>query len=79
MIFRIRMTRSYVAYEEAEATVEAASKEKAVEAAWESFDELPWETLDERPNQDTEVACEHVQGVPVDFRVVGESLVATEP
>jgi hypothetical protein len=67
------MTRSYVVYEEAKMTVEAASKEEAVEAAWGSFDELPWETFDEEPNQDTEVTCEEVQGVPA---VVGENLVA---
>ena len=75
MVFEISMTRSYVVYEEAKMTVEAVSKEEAVAAAWEGFTDLPWETTDEKPNQDTEVTCEPVQGEFADFRAVGGRLV----
>jgi hypothetical protein len=79
MLFEISMTRSYVVREAARATVEAASKEEAIEAAWHDWNDLPWETTDEEPNQDTEVTCELVQGRRPDFRAVGGALVAREP
>jgi hypothetical protein len=78
MFFEISMTRSYVAREAARATVEAASKEEAIEAAWHDWNDLPWETTDEEPNQDTEVVCQPVQEVCADFRAVGGKLVAQE-
>jgi len=78
MILEICMTRSYVVSEEAKATVEAASKEEAVEAARSDLDALPWETTDEEPCQDLKTACKQVQERPADFRVVDGRLVAVE-
>jgi hypothetical protein len=78
MLFEIYVTRSYVAYEKARATVEAACAEEATDAALSDMDSLPWETTDEEPCQDTAVACELVQGVRADFRAVGDKLVASE-
>ena len=78
MLFEIRMKRSYVVFEEAKATVEAASKEEVVEAFWSDLDALPWETTDEEPCQDTKIACERVQDVRPDLRVVGGKLMARE-
>ena len=78
MLFEICMTRSYVVSEEARATVEAASKEEAVEAAWSDWNDLPWETTDEEPCQDTAIACKQVQDIRPDFRVVGGALVERE-
>jgi hypothetical protein len=79
MLFEIYVTRSYVVFEEARATVEAASKDEAVEAFWSDMDAFLWETTDEEPCQDTKIACERVQDVRPDLRVVGGALVAQEP
>ena len=78
MLFEIYMTHSYVVSEEARVTVEAASKEEAVEAARSDLDALPWETTDEEPCQDLKTACKQVQERPADFRVVDGRLVAVE-
>ncbi len=76
MMFEIRMTRSYIVYEEAKATVEAASKDEAIKAAWNDLDALSWETTDEEPSQDTQVTCEAVTQPCANFRAVGGQLVA---
>jgi hypothetical protein len=71
MLFTIRITRSYVVEEAAEATVEAAGKKQAIEAVWNDFDVLNWETLDEEPMQDSKVTCRRIKAIPPDFRAVG--------
>jgi len=75
MFFEIGMTRSYIVYEEARATVEAATKEEAIGAAWNDLDSLPWQTTDEEPSQDAKVTCEAVTEDCADFRAIGGQLV----
>ena len=76
MLFEIKITRSYVVFEEARARVEAASAEEVVEAFWNDMNSVPWQTTDEKPCQDTEVVCRPAQEVVADFRVVEGNLVA---
>ena len=78
MFFEISMTRSYVVYEEARATVEAASAEEAVEAAENDMDSFPWETTDEEPSQDLKVAYKPVRAGCADLRAVDGELVARD-
>ncbi len=71
MVFEIYITRSYIVFEEALATVEAANADEAVEAAQSDMEALTWETIDEEPCQDMKTACKQVQDVRPDFRVAG--------
>jgi hypothetical protein len=79
MLFRVSMSRSYVVQETAHATIAAASKDEAIEAAMDDMDALPWETIDEEPNQDMETVCESMEDGPADFRVVDGALVGSKP